>query len=239
MEALAPEAVEFLEGHVARIGVAVVDLRSRTAYLHGEEFFVLASVAKVPLMLATLERIEGEEREATEQEARLLDFMIRFSDNDAAETLWTMAGGDGAAARALVGDLGLSPANMAVENSHWGAIVATPYGLALLLAEIADGSMLSAETRAETLELMRWREGSWGVIAGFLEYADGGSLHRKNGWFLADDGWRVNSTGIVLDAMGQPRYTLAILTDQQASLEAGVATTEGIARAVHAAMAGR
>jgi hypothetical protein len=57
----------------------------------------------------------------------------------------------------------------------------------------------------------------------------------KNGWYPGEEGWRVNSAGIVRPRTG-PAYAIAVVTDERASWEEGVETIEGIAAQVNAGM---
>ncbi len=56
----------------------------------------------------------------------------------------------------------------------------------------------------------------------------------KNGWYPGEEGWRVNSVGVVRPRGGTP-YAIAVMTDGRVSWREGIETIEGIAEKVNAA----
>ena len=82
-------------------------------------------------------------------------------------------------------------------------------------------------------------EQRWG-IADALDLAPPNTLvGLKNGWWEDDKGWQLNGAGFVQPGDSRPAYTIAILSRQQPSLSEGLATIEGLARLIHAALLGR
>jgi hypothetical protein len=58
----------------------------------------------------------------------------------------------------------------------------------------------------------------------------------KNGWYPEDDGWCVNSAGIVVPPR-KPDYVLVVLSCEQPSFEDGLRVTETIAGEINETMA--
>ena len=238
---LAPAAVEFIEGRTGLVGAAVIDLEAGVAYAYQPQLRVpLASVLKVPLMLATLERLRLEGVALTATERDWMTRMIRESHNDGAWGLLERIGGAEALARYL-DRLDLGTPRFTIEEWHWGASTAGALDVALVLAELAAGELVDASARATALDLMGSviEEQRWGVSAGLVTVHTGTSLALKNGWWdrLADDeGWNVHSAGIVLGPTGDARYVIVVLTEGQAAQWYGIETIEGVASAINQAM---
>ena len=232
---LAPAAVARIAALPNQISIAAIDLRRGLTFTHNANaYYDLASLAKVPLMLTFLELMESERRGPSEAEQTLLELMIQWSDNQAADALWERVGGD--RERALVEALQLWPRILFVEDG-WGGLEGSAYGVALLFGEIVSGAVLSPALRAQATDLI---DGvahfqRWGLSAGLPE-DQGGTVFLKNGWYPTDAGWLVHSAGVVRDAAGRPDYVVAILSADHASLQDGIDIVEAIATDLHAAL---
>ncbi len=140
--------------------------------------------------------------------------MIESSDNDAAESLYQ--------------EVGTASGVMKFLNSHelsgiipdpntWGTeSMASPQAMVDLFSALSAGELLSATGTAYALSLMQ------NVVPdqrfGVGDTAPHGSIvSMKNGWLLLDQGWAVNSSGIVQT----PRitYILSVYTMRGASQE--------------------
>ncbi len=215
--------------------VAVVDLGEGRAYsFNGTVDYNLLSVAKLPILLATVEAAQRDARPLRADERQWLDWMISVSDNDATEYLWeNLAGTD--AVDTLFAEAGLR-APLFVREDRWGTMRASALDLATLLAAAASGAIVAEETQRSALALLDrvedWQR--WGVNAG-LDDACACLVRLKNGWFEVDEGWWLRSAGIVYGADGRAAYTLVVMTDAAASFAEGVATIEAIAREIHLA----
>ena len=237
---LSPDAARYLRGRPGQIGVAVVDPERGALYLdNGMQRFALNSVVKVLIMLTVLDRTLREAREPTARELALLESMITVSDNEAAVALWSEIGGPVGVA-AYVRSVGLSKVRFDPEE-HWGDTKASARDVAVLLGTLTGGSTLDQPGRERAIDLMQRvvPEQRWG-IADALDQAPPRTLvGLKNGWWEDGDGWQLNSAGFVQPVDGRPVYTVAILTRLQPSLSEGLATIEGVARLIHAALLGR
>jgi hypothetical protein len=162
--------------------------------------------------------------------------MITESENDPAELLWRELD-DGAEVESYLHSFGLAAFD-AGDAGHWAGSRATANELALLMALVAGDEILDEPSRARALDLMSRVVDSqrWGITAGA---PSGSQIALKNGWIIIElpDGtsW-VNSAGVVLPARDRPVYSLAILTDQQATMREGIETIERIAALIHAAL---
>ena len=238
---LSIDAQEFLEGREGKWGVAVVVPSHRRIYAaNGDQLMPMASIAKVAIMLTTMDRAVQDNRDITERDLELLRPMITESDNDAADLLWKELGG-GAALEAYLRSEGIIDI-VADTGDYWGASRASAKSAALLFAKIAFGETLEQPWRDLAFDLLSSVIPSqrWGVTAGMpSEWPSGTVIGLKNGWYPADyDDWWVNSAGMIIPGGDRPAYTIAVLTTEQPSWEYGIATIEGVAERVHVALQG-
>ena len=229
---LAPAIAERLAALPNGIGITTIDLRRDLIFTHhADTYYDLASVAKVPLMLAVLQEGERAERTLSRREKVLLELMIHTSSNEAASALWQGAGN---AVPDLLTQLDVWPGILV--PGGWGLWTGNAYGVAQVFREIVEGAALSEGVRHDAMGLLAgvasWQR--WGVSAGLPE--GGASVGLKNGWYPAKDGWLVHSAGYVLDAGGQPDYVIVILSGQNKSLAGGIELVEEIAASIHAAL---
>jgi beta-lactamase class A len=231
----------YLSTREGRIGVAIVVPGRGAIYVdNGDAPFALASVAKAPIMMTLVDQANREGRALTEDEQALLSDMITESDNDAASVLWDEVGaGEGVAsflASLGIGDFGVDPAE------DWGESTASARTMASLLAMLLQPGTLDETQYPLMLDLLSHvdPEQQWGITAGLADESGAGLfVGLKNGWYPEDDGWRVNSAGVIIPAGGSGGYALAILTDGQPDMEYGVETIEHIAALVNAALLAR
>jgi len=108
--------------------------------------------------------------------------------------------------------------------------------MAAILGKLLNGEILDAPSRALALRMLDAvvPEQRWGVSAG-TDVASGDRVELKNGWYPGEEGWRVNSVGIVQPRAGDP-YAIAIVTGGRVSWQEGIDTIEGIAAPLNAAM---
>jgi hypothetical protein len=235
IEALSPAAAAYVEGLDDSLGIAVVLPDSGVAYVSSaEQRLYMASVVKVPIMLAVMDKAIRESRPLAGNELRLMEEMITLSDNDATVALWAEIGG----AEGLRDFLRSAGVDGIEPHDHWGATAATAPAVALLLEKLTAGELLDVPSRAIAIDLMRRVEEDqrWGVTAGASGPQARGTVGVKNGWYPDRDGWWINSAGFVLSGGDGPSYTMAILSAGQPTFEHGVAVVERIARLLNAAL---
>jgi len=237
---LSPDAVAFLDSRAGRGGVAVAVPERGTVYTYnGNELFPLASVAKVMIIVAVMNRAIGDQRPLTDQELEQLRLMITVSDNDAAQSLWDSLGGGAAVAETLRG-IGLTETQPA-PSAAWGDTLSSPREVALLLVKMATGAILDQSNRDLALGLMSSvdPDQSWGATAGApAGHATETIVAVKNGWYPAPDGWWVNSAAVIVPSDRHPRHSIVVLTDQQPTYQYGIETIQGVASRIHAALYG-
>jgi hypothetical protein len=230
---LSDPALGFARSRPPIVGVAVVIPGSRAVYTqNADEQVPTASVVKVLVMLVVLERARQERRPVTEGELALLWPMITESDNDATSQLWEDIGRGQAVASYLrsVGVSGFTPD----PGTSWGVSFASARAMATVLGKVIAGEILDEPSRALALRLLDGVIASqrWGIPTG--TDAAGDRVGVKNGWYPGEEGWRVNSVGVVRPSGGTP-YAIAVMTDGRVSWREGIETIEGIAAKVHPA----
>ncbi|MFC4123215.1 serine hydrolase [Nonomuraea zeae] len=219
----------YLRGRPGRAALAVYDRTTGARYSFRERpAFMLASVAKVDILLAFLLGKQRERRPLNAYERALASRMIRYSDNDCAHELYLTIGGQDGLARML--------RRVGVEHTRpgpglsWGATMSGPSDQVKVLEQLTDPEgPVSAGNRRYALQLMSSVRPSqaWGVSAAAAE----GVTALKNGWLPAEvhDGlWTVNSVGR-LDVRGH-ELLIAVLSERSPDMETGIATVERLAR---------
>lgn len=225
----------YLRGRPGRAALAVHDRTTGARYAFRERAsFLLASVAKVDVLLAFLMR--ARDRRLSAYERRLVSQMIRHSDNHCARELYAAVGGADGLARTL--------RRLGVRHIEPGAATEVGYTrsraseqVEVLERLLVPGGPLPDRARRYALELMSSVEPSqaWGVSAA----AAGGEAALKNGWLPAEQHgglWTVNSVGRLIVAGHD--LVIAVLSERSPTMEAGVATVERMARMAVAAATG-
>ncbi|MFD7203545.1 serine hydrolase [Streptomyces sp. NPDC059893] len=249
-DALAEALKPLLPDGDARVSVAVAALDGATdgAVYDGTSAFDTASIVKVDILTALLLRAQDAGRALTAQERAYATAMIENSDNASATALWEAIGGaDGLDAANLT--LGLTGTSGGA-GGEWGLTRTTADDQLTLLRAVfgtegtestegakGAGSGLSAASRAYVAGLMGRiaSDQRWGVSAA----ADSASVCAlKNGWLprSATGLWDINSVGRV--SVGGRRYLVSVLSDGNATKEAGVALVEGVAKAAVSVLTG-
>jgi hypothetical protein len=240
LAALSPAAVSFLETRSPVWGMAVASPQGALLYAqNGDAQLELASAVKVLVALAVMDAAQKEQRYVDRFELSLLWPMITLSDNDSTTKLWDQLGGGRAVAGYLftIGATGITP----YDGPFWGTSTASASSLALIVSRAAFGDLLNAQHRALFLDLLQKVTPSqrWGITAGTESgNSASGIVGLKNGWYPADEGWRINSIGFVVSRDAQQYYSIAVLTNRQPSRMYGIDTIEGAAELVSASFAG-
>lgn len=226
----------YLRGRPGRAALAVHDRTTGRRYAFRERAsFLLASVAKVDVLLAFLMR--AGQRPLSAYERRLVSQMIRRSDNHCARELYAEVGGAHGLARTLR-RLGVRHVEPGAATEVGYTRSRAPDQVEVLERLLVPGGPLADRARRYAMELMSSVEPSqaWGVSAA----AAGGQVALKNGWLPAEQHgglWTVNSVGRVIVAGHD--LVIAVLSERSPTMEAGVATVERMARMAVAAATGR
>jgi beta-lactamase class A len=198
-------------------------------WLHNSRQFDSASAVKVTILGALLRLAMDQKRYLTTTEATEARAMITQSDNSAASALWAELG-----TSRLQHFLNLAGMKQTVLGTHgyWGLTQITAHDEMLLLRLLLkDNSVLNAASRTYALGLMADVIPSerWGVPAGAPTSL---TVHVKNGWLpRTTHGWRIHSIGCFTGK--GTSYSIVVLTEDNPTMAYGIATIEGIARAIH------
>ncbi len=226
---LSPTAADIAKQRKGMVGVAVYNLDDGAFYsFQGTRSFTMYSVAKVPIMLAVLDRAVREDRRVNGRERALIEAMIQTSDNNAATALYVDIGGAAAVNRYLR-KIGIH--NTQMDADSWGYSTTTAQDMARLMVKLGNCTILVERLCNYGTTVMQHvvRSQRWGVTAGVP-----GSVALKNGWFPRSSGWGINSIGLVRS--GGKAYAIAAFTNPNPSMSYGVETIERISTAVYAAL---
>ena len=202
------------------VSFAVVDTKGRMLTREGGRLYASASVVKAMLLVAELRRLAEHGLPLDPLTEDLLEAMIAWSDNDAADSIYARVGDPGLVAVA-------EAANMRrfTVAGYWGNAQVTAADLAHFFSRVRR--LLPRPHRRTGLRLLasivpsqRWglpkaaARGSWNV-------------YFKGGWRATDSGELVHQAGWLKD--GRRELTIAVLTDAQPSRLYAIHTVRGIA----------
>ncbi|NUW35152.1 serine hydrolase [Nonomuraea sp. SMC257] len=234
---LTKELGRYLAGRPGPVTAMVRDLTDGRLYrYHRDERLITASSAKVQILMALLLRTPW--RELPQGVRRDADLMIRYSDNHAADRLWTRIGGPDGFTRAgrrfgLRNTSGVP--GKCVDLYCWGITPTSAEDqVRLMRALVSDRSPLPGKDRDQVLRLMgRVIPGQdWGISAAACG-RDRVAL--KNGWLkrVSTKRWAVVTVGLLRGrgkgAAGHD-YAVAVLSEGAAEVGNGIATVEGVAK---------
>lgn len=152
--------------------------------------------------------------------------MIENSDNDAATSLWSTVGGS-TAMNGFFQKIGATD-TLAETDSPWGLTQTTALDQLKVVNQLAYHTLLSSSSVTAMNNLLSNIEPDqrWGVTGGVSSNA---SVQLKNGWLAYDQGWNVNSIGHVHG--DGTDYTIAVLTDGNATEQDGIDTIQALSAA--------
>ncbi|HLZ23867.1 MAG TPA: serine hydrolase [Ktedonobacterales bacterium] len=223
-DVLSPQLATYLRGLGNTAGAAVYDVTRNVYYTYNAGGqFIMASSAKVPIMLTFLTMTESQGREPNGNEMYLLQTMIENSDNNSAQALFDEIGGVGPMA-AFLHSVHISGFNG--NPDAWGWSTITPVAMVQMLTLLHEGKVLTAQDRSLALNLMENIESDEQTGVGTTAPA-GATVAMKDGWVPAPDGlWAMNSSGIV--TLGDETYVIAVYSQEQQSLQDGWTITEQV-----------
>lgn len=188
-----------------------------------------ASTIKLAMVADLLTRERAGSIRLSDVDRRLMVAMLRASDNEAADQLWSRYGGTDGTINANLASYGMP--NVRPQPGfgdvypYWGFQKGTADDFDGLMNYVLTG-LTPADATAVLAEMQRVdAQQQWGVWGAGSTMAPG----NKNGWSQEQGGWVVNSVGF---AGPQQRYTLAVLNalGDEGGYDDGVATTTQLSR---------
>jgi hypothetical protein len=212
-------ARRFALGREGLVSFGVVDSEGKPHGLAEHRRYAAASVVKSMLLAAELRRLQREGAPVDAETASLLRAMITYSDNDAADAIYSRVGDAGlfeVAREAGMEDFAVA--------GHWGNAQITAADMARLFSDL--DSALAGPQREFGLGLLGSivPEQSWGIPV-----AAGGDwqVRFKGGWITTDRGQLAHQAAELRD--GDRTLAIAVLTDGQPSMSYATETVRGIA----------
>ncbi|MEV5807279.1 serine hydrolase [Streptomyces parvulus] len=226
---LSADINEALDGG-ATVSISLHDSTTNTTCtVDGDQRYDSASTVKVTVLATLLWDTQLRNRTLTQEERERAAAMITKSDNDATTALWRQLGD--AKISAFLQAAGMTN-TVADKENYWGLTQVTASDQERLMQLLtSENPILSSDSRAFILALMGDVVDSqrWGTPAGAPL---GTKTHVKNGWLeRASNGWRVHSLGAF--HAGGHNYTITVLSQDNATMEDGIAHIENVARVVH------
>lgn len=222
----------YLATRPGTVGYVLRDRATGVAYRNDAAGVMIwtASTIKLAMVVDLLTRARTGQITLTAADQQLMVDMMRSSDNDATDSLWTrFAGPDNMAYNRNFPAYGLTTLQpqrgFGSSFPYWGFQKSTTDDLDRLM-NFTLTQLPPAQTAAIVAEMQRVDVNQqWGVWAAGQDMAPG----NKNGWSEEQGGWVVNSVGF---AGPQQRYTLAIMNslDGTGGYDDGVVTTTRLSR---------
>ncbi|MEV6764258.1 serine hydrolase [Streptomyces sp. NPDC051105] len=212
------------------IAVGLYDRSTKTTCtLRATTHYDSASTVKVTVLATLLWDAKKHNRYLTATEQSLAKAMITKSDNDATTKLWKQLGLT--KIKGFLTAAGMTQTTPGA-NGYWGLTQIDVHDEQRLLTMItAKNTVLSDNSRAYIQKLMGEVISSqrWGTPYGV---PSGVSVHVKNGWLSrSTHGWRVHSLGTFKG--GGHDYMMTVLTHDNSTMNYGITTIQGIAKAIH------
>ena len=196
------------------VGLAVFSATGSLHEYHSNVLIRTASIIKVGILAALIDKAAREHRVLTAAEKNLADKMIRISDNNAATSLWNEVGGKNVVS--FLRSIGMSSTKPdPTSPGAWGYTLTTAHDFAVLAAALFNHRIATPELCDYELSLMTQIASyeAWGIKP---PLPPGTGVAFKNGWYPENGAvWRVNSVGIV--SADHP-YMLAVLTRYNVNL---------------------
>jgi beta-lactamase class A len=231
-DALSPGLASYLSGIGDDVGVQVDDLSRNMIYTyHPNNRFIMASSAKVPLLVSYLTLIESRGRGPNGYELATMTAMIEHSDNNAAQVIYDTIGDD-SGQQGYMQSWGITDYSPNPNGWGWGAW--SPSDMAHLLSLLQAGKVLNSSDRALAFHLMESIESDQRFGVGDTAPSNA-TVAMKDGWVPGPDGsWFVNTSGIV--TVGSETYIITVYTGEQNSFGSGQNIVNHVCGAVAQAM---
>ncbi|MGV9381314.1 serine hydrolase [Nonomuraea sp. NPDC003707] len=224
----------YLAGRSGQVTAMVKDLTTGRLYrYHPGERLITASTAKVQILMALLLRTSWKRLPAAVRHDA--DIMIRYSDNHAADRLWSRIGGAPGFTKAGR-KLGLRHTQgvpgECVDLYCWGITrTSVDDQIRLMRALVSGKSPLKAKDRDQVLKLMGHVVAgqNWGISAAACA---GDRVALKNGWLkhVSNKLWATVSVGLIRG--DGHAYAVAVLTEGSPEVGYGIATVEGVTKRI-------
>lgn len=224
-------ADRYLATRPGTIGYVLRDRATGTKYRNANAGSLIwtASTIKLAMVADLLTRERAGALRLTDSDRRLMVAMLRNSDNEAADALWSRYGGPDQVFNANFLRYGM--ANVRPQPGfgdvfpYWGFQKGTADDFDALMNYVFTG-LNRADAAAVIAEMQRVDgQQQWGVWGAGPAMSPG----NKNGWSQEEGGWVVNTVGF---AGPQQRYTLAVMNalGDEGGYDDGVKTTSELSR---------
>ncbi len=233
LSALSPQLGAYAQSQGTGLTVALYVPSTHQYYAYNEDVqTVMASTAKVPILLTLLDQAEARHRSLTSDETELATGMIEESDNDEAQSLYDEVTQDGV--QQYLSSIGIHGIAM---QYYLGYSTTTPLAMVELLEALRSGTILDAQDRAFALNLMSDIDPNQQMGIGQTA-PQNATYYMKDGWVIAPDNtWTTASVGIV--TIGQQTYDLAVYSQGNADEDDGWTVVNHVCGAVATLMAQR
>ena len=214
-------AARFARRRAGSVSFAVVDERRRLHRFRAGRIYPSASVVKVMLMVAYLNRRAVRHRRLHRSDRRLMGPMIRRSDNATASAIYSLVGDGGL--RRVAHRAGMR--RFAPGGSIWGLSRITARDQARFMIRV--DRLVPARHRAFALHLLtevvpRQRWGMPGATPKRWQ------LHLKGGFVPEGGGWKTHQVALL--RRGGRRMSVAVLSRFNPSLHYGGRTIDGVTK---------
>jgi hypothetical protein len=212
-------AARFARRRAGIVSFAVLDENRRLHGFHAGRIYPSASVVKVMLMVAYLNRSSVRHRRLHRSDRRLMGPMIRRSDNATASAIYSMVGDGGL--RRVARRAGMRRFHPG--GSVWGLSRITARDQAHFMIRV--DRLIPARHRAYALHLLTEivRRQRWGMPGATPH---GWLLHFKGGFVPEGSGWKTHQVALL--TRGGRRMSVAVLSRFNPSLHYGGRTIQGV-----------
>lgn len=212
-------ARRFARRRAGSVSFAVLDERRRLHGFRAGRIYPSASVVKVMLMVAYLNRRALRHRRLHRHDRRLMGPMIRRSDNATASAIYSLVGDGGL--RQVARRAGMR--RFTPGGPIWGLSRITARDQARFMIRV--DRLVPARHRAYALHLLTEivRRQRWGMPGATPK---GWQLHFKGGFVPEGGGWKTHQVALL--RRGGRRMSVAVLTRFNPSLHYGGRTIDGV-----------